>query len=151
MKWEIIQLLSLPKQTHCVPAPSAHGSQALKKERKEKRNRRCVMHSITCGKGQLPSVVLWWGFCTESPLHELLCQKNVCCSGVRGKGCISCTQSFGVRLTKVLWVVLFLITNCSLRVQAINSQIWKEAEGKISLFGEHHNVQFLVLRAFSKI
>lgn len=37
-KWEIIQLLSLPKQTHCVPAPSAHGSQALKKERKEKKN-----------------------------------------------------------------------------------------------------------------
>lgn len=40
-KWEIIQLLSLPKQTHCVPAPSAHGSQALKKrkEKKEKRNK----------------------------------------------------------------------------------------------------------------
>lgn len=40
MKWEIIQLLSLPKQTHCVPAPSAHGSQGLKKEGKEKKKKK---------------------------------------------------------------------------------------------------------------
>lgn len=47
-KWEIIQLLSLPKQTHCVPAPSAYGSQALKKERKWKKPQKTPMIQKMC-------------------------------------------------------------------------------------------------------
>lgn len=36
--WEILQLVSLPKQTHCVPTPSAHGDHALKKKKRNKQN-----------------------------------------------------------------------------------------------------------------
>jgi len=39
MKWEIFQLLSLPKQTHCVPTPSAHGDQASENKKKKKKKK----------------------------------------------------------------------------------------------------------------
>lgn len=83
-----------------------------------------------------------------SPLHELLCQSNVCCPEVSGKGC---TQSFGVRLRKVPCVVLLPITIVASESKLLIPRFERRQREKSHIFGEWYDVQFLVLRTLSKM
>lgn len=163
MKWEILQLLSLPKETHCAPPPSAHGDQAFfEKKNKENRKKgqtkpprckRCVIASSVWQRTATLSLVLRWGFCLMSLLHKLLFLKNTCCTGACGKEHVSCTWSFGVTWNGdiIPCIVLFPISKCMLKVHALNSQIWMESRGKNLMFlVNKHDVQFLVSWALSK-
>lgn len=116
---------------HIVYLHHQHGSQALKKERK-KRNKEnshdtedvsCTLqHGV---KDNYPQ---------SGPVVRFLHGEPLAWASVSEECCTTVHPVIWCEIKKSSLCCAAPYNNCSLRVQALNSQTWKEAEGKISHF-----------------